>query len=45
MFVGVHHEELATGRYSQRNRRLLLKMWSLEAYWTSALANMRGEKP
>ena len=33
------------GRYSQRKRTLLLKVWSAELYWRSALANIRGLKP
>ena len=30
------------GRYSQRNRALVEKVWLLELYWVSALTNMRG---
>src|SRR5687768_11806879 len=33
------------GRYSHRKRTLLLKVRSTDEYCSSALANMRGEKP
>ena len=45
LLVGPDDEELAAGPVLPAERRLLLKVRSVELYCSSALANIRGEKP